>query len=77
MWSAAPLVRAALLAVADQRGAPLTLPPAPDGVVIRTICRLTGRLAADDCPTHREHFARGTEPIETCAGHGGSRPATE
>jgi penicillin-binding protein 1C len=29
MWSAAPLVRAALLAVADLRGVPLTLPPAP------------------------------------------------
>jgi penicillin-binding protein 1C len=29
MWSAAPLVRAALLAVADLRGAPLTLPPTP------------------------------------------------
>ena len=32
MWSAAPLVRAALLAVADLRGAPLTLPPAPRAV---------------------------------------------
>jgi penicillin-binding protein 1C len=31
MWSAAPLVRAALLAVADLRGAPLTLPAAPSG----------------------------------------------
>jgi penicillin-binding protein 1C len=29
MWSAAPLVRAALLAVSDLRGAPLTLPPQP------------------------------------------------
>jgi penicillin-binding protein 1C len=72
MWSAAPLVRAALLAVADQRGAPLTLPPAPDGVVTRTICRATGRLAGPACPSHREQFARGTEPTATCAEHHGS-----
>jgi len=77
MWSAAPLVRAALLVVADQRGAPLTLPPAPPGVVTHSICRLTGQLAGPGCAPHREHFVRGTEPKTRCAGHGhaaSSRP---
>jgi len=73
MWSAAPLVRAALLAVADQRGAPLTLPPAPAGVVTRTICRATGRLAGPSCASHREQFARGTEPTAICTEHHDSR----
>jgi penicillin-binding protein 1C len=68
MWSAAPLVRAALLAVADLRGAPLTLPPPPAGIVTRDICRVTGELAGPGCPVHREHFARGHEPATTCAG---------
>lgn len=69
MWSAAPLVRAALLAVADQRGAPLTLPGPPAGIITRSICRHSGQLAGPTCPSHREHFARGSEPTARCAGH--------
>ena len=72
MWSAAPLVRAALLAVADLAGHPLTLPPAPAGIVTHDVCRITGALAGPHCPRKREHFARGHEPQVTCAGtHGG------
>jgi penicillin-binding protein 1C len=69
MWSAAPLVRAALLAVADLDGAPLTLPPPPEGIVTASVCRLTGQLAGPRCPAHREHFARGSEPRAVCAAH--------
>jgi penicillin-binding protein 1C len=69
MWSAAPLVRAALLAVADLRGAPLTLPPPPAGVVTRDVCRVTGQLAGPACPSHREHFTGGHEPDTVCTGH--------
>ena len=69
MWSAAPLVRAGLLAVADLRGAPLTLPPPPEEIVTRAVCRLTGRLAGPSCPVHREHFVRGSEPRAKCSGH--------
>jgi penicillin-binding protein 1C len=71
MWSAAPLARAALLAVADLAGAPLTLPPAPAGIVARDVCRVTGLLPSVDCPTKREHFARDHVPAEICAGHPG------
>jgi penicillin-binding protein 1C len=70
MWTAAPLVRAGLLAVADRQGAALTLPPAPPGIVTRTICRRTGQLAGAACPTHREHFTAARAPTTTCAGHG-------
>jgi penicillin-binding protein 1C len=55
MWSAAPLVRAALLAVADRRGAPLTLPPPPPGIVARDVCRRTGAPADGRCAPHREY----------------------
>jgi hypothetical protein len=55
--------------VADLRGAPLTLPPPPDTIVVRQVCRLTGLLAGPRCPVHREHFAHGTEPRDECPGH--------
>lgn len=69
MWSAAPLVRAGLLAVADLRGGPLTLPPPPNGIVTREVCRISGKLAGPDCPSHREHFARDFAPRTICSGH--------
>jgi penicillin-binding protein 1C len=71
MWSAAPLARAALLAAADRAGGPLTLPPAPPGIVARDICRVTGLVPGADCPSKREHFARDHVPIEPCPGHPG------
>jgi penicillin-binding protein 1C len=69
MWSAAPLVRAALLAVADHRGEPLTLPAPPPGIVARDVCRVTGLLPGASCPTKHEHFIAGHEPIGACGGH--------
>ena len=69
MWSAAPLVRGGLLAVADQLGAPLTLPPPPPGVVSREVCAITGQGPAATCPRKREHFSVQYLPTTTCAGH--------
>jgi penicillin-binding protein 1C len=73
MWSAAPLVRAAMLAVADLAGHPLTLPAAPAGITSRDVCRITGELAGPRCPRKHEHFVSGREPSSTCGGkHGPS-----
>jgi penicillin-binding protein 1C len=77
MWSAAPLARAALLALADLSGAPLTLPPQPPGIVARDVCRVTGELPGDDCPTKRERFAAGSIPQDRCRGHGLSVPPAD
>jgi penicillin-binding protein 1C len=70
MWSAAPLARAALLAVRDQRDRPLTLPAPPSGIVGATVCRLTGKLPGAGCPIKYERFAAGHTPSEPCTGHG-------
>jgi penicillin-binding protein 1C len=67
MWSAAPLVRAGLLAVAD--GRPLTLPDRPPRIVARDVCRLSGHAPRAFCPAKREFFAAGTEPTARCSWH--------
>jgi penicillin-binding protein 1A len=62
--------------------------PVPAGVVSARVCRLSGKLAVDGCErvpvvtkageidvrsmAYYEYFARGTEPTQTCALHGGS-----
>jgi penicillin-binding protein 1C len=69
MWSAAPLVRAGLLAVRDMKGAPLTLPAAPEGIVAAGVCAVSGKRPGAGCPTKRERFIAGTEPAEVCVGH--------
>jgi penicillin-binding protein 1C len=69
MWSAAPLVRVAMQAVADRAGHALTLPPAPAGLVARDVCRVTGELPGRACPRKHEHFVLGQEPRTTCARH--------
>ena len=72
MWSAAPLVRAALLAVSDLAGRPLTLPEAPASITSHDVCRITGALPGPHCPRKLEHFVAGNEPGKTCKGHVGS-----
>jgi hypothetical protein len=67
MWSAAPLVRAGLLAVAD--GAPLTLPARPAAITAHPVCRLSGLAPGAGCPTTLERFAPGTEPRTPCTWH--------
>ncbi len=69
MWSAAPLVRAGMLAVRDRQGHALTLPSRPAGVVTATVCRVSGQLAGRGCPTRRELFGAGRAPTSPCAGH--------
>jgi penicillin-binding protein 1C len=71
MWSAAPLVRAALLAVADLAGRPLTLPPPPASITSRDVCRITGALAGPHCPRKHEHFVEGKAPQVICDGKHG------
>ena len=59
MWSAAPLVRAGLLAVARSRGAPLTLPAAAPGRRGRaTVCAVTGLAPAAGLPAQARALRR-------------------
>ena len=45
----------------------------PPGVVTRNICRLSGALATEQCPsTYTEYFIEGHEPTEFCPIHGQS-----
>jgi penicillin-binding protein 1C len=68
MESAAPLVRAGLLAVAG-RGR-LTLPARPGTLHAQHVCALSGQLAGPDCPHRKlEHFTAGQEPRQTCRWH--------
>ncbi|MGA9653591.1 MAG: hypothetical protein WBV96_06745, partial [Polyangia bacterium] len=56
-----------LLAMASRR--PLTLPPRPDGIVTREVCRLSGMRPGPHCATKSEFFVAGREPTETCTWH--------
>jgi penicillin-binding protein 1C len=68
MRGAAPLVRAALLALGERE--PLTLPERPAGVVARAVCPLSGLLAGPHCPTRKQDwFREGTVPTQTCPWH--------
>jgi penicillin-binding protein 1C len=67
MWSAAPLVRAGLLAMASRRN--LTLPPRPDGIVAAEVCRLSGMRPGPYCASKSEFFVAGSQPAETCTWH--------
>lgn len=68
MTSAAPLVRAGLLAAAD--GRMLSLPPPPEGLVDIEVCPLSGLRAGPACP-HRihDHVVAGRGPARTCDWH--------
>jgi penicillin-binding protein 1C len=68
MQSAAPLVRAGLLAAAS--GRELTQPRRPEGIVDADVCALSGMKPGANCPHRkREHFAPGTVPERTCDWH--------
>ena len=67
MWSAAPLVRAGLLAMASRHS--LTLPPRPEGIVTREVCRLSGMRPGPYCASKSEFFMAGREPVDTCTWH--------
>jgi len=45
----------------------------PDGLVKRTICQNSGRVASEICDTTRvEYFKEGTQPMKYCSSHEGS-----
>jgi len=67
MWSAAPLVRAGLLAMANRQS--LTLPPRPDGIVTAAVCRVSGMRPGPHCATKSEFFVAGSEPADICTWH--------
>ena len=49
----------------------------PDGVVKRTVCQLTGRVASDICDMTRvDYFKEGTQPMKYCSSHEGFGIAT-
>ena len=51
---------------------------APDGIVTADIDAETGQLATANCPkTRSEVFLAGTQPLETCALHGGGTHITD
>ncbi|HTM21584.1 MAG TPA: transglycosylase domain-containing protein [Kofleriaceae bacterium] len=69
MTSAAPLVRAGLLAAAD--GRMLTLPAPPEGIEEVDLCPLSGLRAGPNCPHRiREKVAAGRAPAKSCDWHG-------
>lgn len=43
---------------------PVVWPAKPDNIIGQTICSLSGKLPANDCPTRYEFFIKGTEPLE-------------
>jgi penicillin-binding protein 1C len=66
---AAPLVRAAFLALAHRFGDP-SAPSRPEDVVEAEICPISGMRAGPHSHAHkREKFIRGTAPTETCDWH--------
>jgi penicillin-binding protein 1C len=68
MQGAAPLVRAAFVALAARFGAP-TAPDTPPGLERHDVCALSGMAPGADCPHKRETFVAGTAPTVTCTWH--------
>ncbi|HEU4588494.1 MAG TPA: hypothetical protein VFS11_07590, partial [Gemmatimonadales bacterium] len=67
---AGPLLRRAMLATAE-RYAPGVLPaPREQGAVPVTICRVSGMLAGEHCPTMTEWVQPGLAPSRRCDWHG-------
>ena len=67
MDAAAPLVRDALLAVAD--GRTLTLPTRPDNIEEFDACAISGMAPGPHCPRVHDHAAVGHAPKEPCSWH--------
>lgn len=69
MQGAAPLVRAALVALAARFGDP-TSPPRPEGLVEADVCPLSGMAPEPDCPLRKhEIFRDGAVPTGPCSFH--------
>lgn len=61
MDAAAPLVRDAMLAIAD--GTPLTLPPRPSEIEEIELCAKSGLMPGPRCPRITDYVVRGHAPI--------------
>lgn len=61
MDAAAPLVRDAMLAIAN--GTPLTLPPRPAGIDVVELCAGSGLVPRSPCPRITDYMIRGRDPI--------------
>jgi penicillin-binding protein 1C len=68
MDAAAPLVRAAMLAVAGNGGR-LTLPTRPAEIEDIEVCAVSGMKPGEHCPRTHDHAAHGRGPKETCTWH--------
>ena len=67
MDAAAPLVRDAMLAIAD--GTRLTLPERPAGVDEIEVCETSGMAATARCPRIRDYIARGHPRLQLDTWH--------
>jgi len=68
MRGAAPLVRAAYVAIAARFGPP-TAPARPSSIVSADVCPISGKKPGPSCPHKREQFLEGSVPIEACDWH--------
>ncbi|MET0593385.1 MAG: transglycosylase domain-containing protein, partial [Polyangiaceae bacterium] len=69
MQGAAPLVRAAFVAIAALYGAP-TSPSRPQAIVTEAICPVSGMRPGLSCPSRKsERFLAGTVPVHSCDWH--------
>lgn len=49
----------------------------PDGIVEKSVCILSGKLASAGCTAYTEVFTEDNAPTETCEGHSGATICTE
>jgi len=69
MHGAAPLVRAAYVALAARFGAP-TAPVRPTSITTAEVCPVSGLRPGPSCPTRKkERFLIGTVPTDACDWH--------
>jgi penicillin-binding protein 1C len=68
MQGAAPLVRAAFVALAARFGTPRA-PAPPPGLERHDVCALSGMRPGPECPHKRETFIAGTTPRAVCTWH--------
>ena len=68
MQGAAPMVRAAFVALAARFGTP-TAPARPDTLERGEVCALSGMRPGPDCPHKHDSFAPGTRPRTPCTWH--------
>jgi penicillin-binding protein 1C len=68
MQGAAPMVRAAFVALAARFGTP-TAPARPAALERGEVCALSGMLPGADCPHKHESFVPGTRPRALCTWH--------